>query len=46
MQVNYEFHGPVTADAAADVIEQYKRGDLQARTISGSPATGLSWRAT
>ena len=38
MQVNYEFHGPVTPDAAADVIERYKRGDLHARTISGSPA--------
>ena len=37
MQVNYEFHGPVTADAATDVIERYKRGDLTARTISGSP---------
>jgi len=38
MQVNYEFHGPVTADAAVDVIEQYKSGALTARTISGSPA--------
>jgi NADH-quinone oxidoreductase subunit E len=38
VQVNYEFHGPVTPDAAMDVIEQYKRGELQARTMSGSPA--------
>jgi NADH-quinone oxidoreductase subunit E len=37
MQVNYEFHGPVTSDAAVDVIEQYKSGALKARTISGSP---------
>jgi NADH:ubiquinone oxidoreductase subunit E len=37
MQVNYEFHGPVTTDAAVDVIEQYKSGALTARTISGSP---------
>ena len=37
LQVNYEFHGPVTADAAADLIEQYKSGALTARTISGSP---------
>jgi NADH-quinone oxidoreductase subunit E len=37
LQVNYEFHGPVTADAAAAVIEQYKRGELTARTISGTP---------
>ena len=42
MQVNYEFHGPVTADAAADVIERYKRGDLTARTISGSPAAAVA----
>jgi NADH-quinone oxidoreductase subunit E len=38
MQVNYEFHGPVTADAAVDVIERYRRGDLKARTMSGTPA--------
>jgi len=37
MQVNYEFHGPVTSDSAADVIERYKSGALTARTISGSP---------
>jgi NADH:ubiquinone oxidoreductase subunit E len=37
MQVNYEFHGPVTTEAAVDVIEQYKAGTLTARTISGSP---------
>ena len=37
MQVNYEFHGPVTTEAAVDVIEQYKSGALTARTISGSP---------
>jgi NADH-quinone oxidoreductase subunit E len=37
MQVNYEFHGPVTAEAATDVIEQYKSGALRARTISGTP---------
>jgi NADH:ubiquinone oxidoreductase subunit E len=37
MQVNYEFHGPVTSEAAVDVIEQYKSGALTARTISGSP---------
>jgi NADH-quinone oxidoreductase subunit E len=40
MQVNYEFHGPVTGEAAIDVIEQYRRGDLKARTLSGSPARG------
>lgn len=38
-QVNYDFHGPADADAAADLIERYERGELAARTISGtSPA--------
>jgi NADH-quinone oxidoreductase subunit E len=39
MQVNYEFHGPMTGDAAVDVIEKYQKGELTARTISGSPAS-------
>jgi len=38
MQVNYEFHGPVTVETASEVIEQYKTGALKARTISGTPA--------
>ncbi len=42
MQVNYEFHGPVTGEAAIDVIEQYKTGALTARTISGSPVSTRS----
>jgi NADH:ubiquinone oxidoreductase subunit E len=36
MQVNYEFHGPITGEGAVDVIEQYKSGALTARSISGS----------
>ena len=36
MQVNYEFHGPVTGEGAVDVIEYYKEGRLTARSISGS----------
>jgi len=36
MQINYEFHGPVTSEAAIDVIEQYQRGELVARTVSGT----------
>ncbi|MCJ7439030.1 MAG: NAD(P)H-dependent oxidoreductase subunit E [Acidimicrobiia bacterium] len=36
MQVNYEFHGPVAPDAAVDVIGQYQRGELVARTVSGT----------
>jgi len=36
MQVNYDFHGPVTPADAVDVIERYKAGTLTARTVSGS----------
>ena len=35
-QVNYDFHGPADATAAADVIEQYKDRRLVARTVSGT----------
>jgi NADH-quinone oxidoreductase subunit E len=37
MQVNYEFHGLLTNDAADQLIDQYKSGARVARTISGSP---------
>jgi len=36
MQVNYEFHGPLTSETAVEVIEQYQRGELTARTVSGT----------
>jgi NADH:ubiquinone oxidoreductase subunit E len=36
LQVNYEYHGPLTTETAVDVIEQYKRGELVARTVSGT----------
>jgi NADH-quinone oxidoreductase subunit E len=36
IQVNYEFHGPLTPDTAVEVVERYKSGELTARTISGS----------
>jgi NADH-quinone oxidoreductase subunit E len=36
MQVNYEFHGPVSADDAVTLIDEYKSGKRAARTISGS----------
>jgi NADH-quinone oxidoreductase subunit E len=39
MQVNYEFHGPVTPEAAESLIDEYARGVRVARTISGSPST-------
>jgi len=44
MQVNYEFHGPVTTEAATDVIDRYKSGSLTARTISGSVPDGAAAR--
>jgi NADH-quinone oxidoreductase subunit E len=40
LQVNYEFHGPLTADTAIDVVEQYQRGELAARTLSGTSRGG------
>ena len=42
LQVNYEFHGPLTPDAATDVIEEYKRGDRTPRSISGTPTAPLA----
>jgi NADH-quinone oxidoreductase subunit E len=36
MQVNYEFHGPLTPDDAVTVVDEYKSGTREARTISGS----------
>jgi len=46
LQVNYEFHGPVTAEAATDVIGKYQRGELVARTISGTPVGAPSGAPT
>ena len=36
LQINYDFHGPLSVDDAADLIEQYKSGAVPARTISGT----------
>jgi NADH-quinone oxidoreductase subunit E len=36
LQVNYEFHENVTPESAEGVVEQYKSGELEARTVSGS----------
>ena len=36
LQVNYEFHGPVTGGDAETVIDEYKAGKRVARTISGT----------
>jgi NADH-quinone oxidoreductase subunit E len=41
LQVNYEFHGPLTGDTAVELIESYKRGDRVARTISGTAISSL-----
>jgi len=40
LQVNYDYHGPLTGDAAVDLVEQYRTGALTARTISGTRAGG------
>ena len=37
LQVNYEFHGPLTGEGAESLIDEYKAGRRVARTISGSP---------
>lgn len=37
LQVNYEFHGPLTGETAVALVERYRSGELRARTISGTP---------
>ncbi|HEX6312507.1 MAG TPA: NAD(P)H-dependent oxidoreductase subunit E [Acidimicrobiia bacterium] len=36
MQVNYDFHGPVDAEAADAIITEYANGTRALRTVSGS----------
>jgi NADH-quinone oxidoreductase subunit E len=36
LQVNYEFHENVTPQSAEGVVEAYKAGELEPRTVSGS----------
>jgi len=36
LQVNYEFHEQLTPDSAEQIVEAYKRGELTARTVSGT----------
>lgn len=36
LQVNYDFHGPLTGEGAVALIERYRSGELTARTISGT----------
>jgi NADH-quinone oxidoreductase subunit E len=36
MQVNYDFHGPMTSEAAETLIDEYKRGVRTPRTVSGT----------
>jgi NADH-quinone oxidoreductase subunit E len=38
IQVNYEYHGPLTSESADTIIDEYQRGVRVPRTISGSPA--------
>jgi len=36
LQVNYEFHNGLAPDEAIELVERYKRGELTARTVSGT----------
>jgi len=40
LQVNYDYHGPLTGDGAVDLVERYLSGALTARTISGTRVGG------
>ncbi len=40
-QVNYDFHGPADADAAAAIIAEYADGTRPARTLSGTSRQAL-----
>ena len=40
LQVNYEFHGPLTDESASALIEDYKVGRRTPRTLSGTPVRG------
>lgn len=42
LQVNYDYHGPVSVGAAAETIDEYKAGTRTARTVSGTLAVGSS----
>jgi NADH-quinone oxidoreductase subunit E len=43
MQINYDYHGPVTPEAAETIVDEYKQGARKARTVSG---TRVETRAT
>ena len=45
LQVNYEFHGPLSDESASDLIDEYKQGKRLARTISGTPVSGSPTRS-
>lgn len=36
LQVNYEFHEKLTPESAERLVEAYRSGELEARTVSGS----------
>lgn len=40
MQVNYAFHEQLTTERAESIVEQYRSGELTARSISGSGVAG------
>ena len=44
MQVNYDFHGPVSPEAAETIIDEYKRGARPLRTVSGTSVDATAVR--
>jgi NADH-quinone oxidoreductase subunit E len=40
LQVNYEYHGPLSGEQGVELIERYRAGELQLRTISGTHSGG------
>jgi NADH-quinone oxidoreductase subunit E len=38
LQVNYEYHERLTPEAAEALVEEYRSGEREARTVSGAPA--------
>jgi NADH-quinone oxidoreductase subunit E len=36
LQVNYEYHGPVTPGSAETIVEDYRRGTRRPRSVSGT----------
>ena len=42
LQVNYEYHGPLSGPQAEQLVEEYKAGRIAARGVSGGPDRAAS----